>query len=53
MFLFPICETAQGLQTEVVFIVLEAGLSEEDISELDPSDAEWYIYYSDRIMHHE
>lgn len=51
--LFPICESAQELQTKVVFTAMDAGLSEEVIEELDPSDAEWFTYYYDRIMHHE
>ncbi len=48
--LFPICESAQALQTEVAFTAMETGLSEEDISELDPSDAEWFTCYYDRIV---
>ncbi len=48
--LFPICESAQTLQTNVVFTAMDAGLTKEDISELDPSDAEWFTYYYDRIM---
>jgi hypothetical protein len=48
--LFPICEMAQTLQTKVVFTAMDAGLTEEDISELDPSDTEWLTYYYDQIM---
>ena len=51
--LFPICETAQNLQTEVVFTAMDAGLTDEAISELDPSSAEWFTYYYERIMFNE
>ncbi len=44
---------ARSLLTIGFCLVFEAGLSEENISELDPSDAEWFTYTYDWIMFNE
>ena len=53
--LFPICETAQTLQTDVVFTAMEAGLYEESVDEIDRDlcESEIYRYYSDQLQYRE
>ena len=53
--LFPICESAQALQTEVVFTAMELGLSEESVDEIDRtlSESEMFRYYYDRLLYGE
>jgi hypothetical protein len=48
--LLPICTNLQDLQTQVVFAAMDAGLSEEIIEELDPSDSELFTDFYDRIL---
>ncbi len=48
--LLPICTSLQDLQTEVVFSAMDAGLSEETIEEIDPSDSELFTDFYDQIL---